>query len=165
MLQQQRNGGDLVGLLLGRLLPEHDPLPRRPGGEQGVYDIASNAGWVSVGIDHDTASFAVNAIRRWWHSMGRARYPQTRRLLIADCGGSNGARVRLWKRELQALANELGLSILCHLPPGTSKWNRIVPTRHQILSRLPDSARGRTNQLNDRLVANQRLAAPVPGDE
>jgi hypothetical protein len=90
-------------------------------------DIAGNAGWVSVGIDHDTASFAVNAIRRWWQNMGRARYPQARRLLItADCGGSNGARARLWKRELQALANELDLSItVCHLPPGTSKWNRI----------------------------------------
>jgi hypothetical protein len=85
----------------------------------GVYDIASNAGWVSVGIDHDTASFAVNAIRRWWQSIGCARYPQAHRLLItADCGGSNGARVGLWKHELQALANELGLSItVCHLPP------------------------------------------------
>ena len=73
----------------------------------GVYDIAGNAGWVSVGIDHDTASFAVNAIRRWWQSMGQTRYPTARSLLVtADCGGSNGARVRLWKRELQALANE-----------------------------------------------------------
>jgi len=88
----------------------------------GVYDIAGNTGWVSVGIDHDTASFAVNAIRRWWQSMGWARYPEVCSLLItADCGGSNGARVRLWKRELQALANELGLAItVCHLPPGTS---------------------------------------------
>jgi hypothetical protein len=86
----------------------------------GVYDIASNAGWVSVGIDHDTASFAVNAIRRWWQSMGHARYPQARRLLItADCGGSNGARVRLWKRELQALANELGpLNCTANRPSG-----------------------------------------------
>ena len=106
----------------------------------GVYDIASNAGWVSVGIDHDTASFAVNAIRRWWHSMGRARYPQARRLLItADCGGSNG--VRLWKRELQALANELGLSItVCHLPPGTSKWNRI---EHRLFSFITQNWRGK----------------------
>jgi hypothetical protein len=88
----------------------------------GVYDIAGNSGWVSVGIDHDTASFAVNAIRRWWHSMGQARYPAARSLLVtADCGGSNGARVRLWKRELQGLATELGLTItVCHLPPGTS---------------------------------------------
>src|SRR5947209_9835962 len=88
----------------------------------GVYDIAGNTGWVSVGVDHDTASFAVNAIRRWWQSMGRARYPDARSLLVtADCGGSNGARVRLWKRELQALADELGITItVCHLPPGTS---------------------------------------------
>ena len=108
----------------------------------GVYDIAGNAGWVSVGIDHDTASFAVNAIRRWWHSMGRARYPQACRLLItADCGGSNGARVRLWKRELQALANELGLSItVCHLPPGTSKWNRI---EHRLFSFISQNWRGK----------------------
>jgi len=108
----------------------------------GVYDIAGNAGWVSVGIDHDTASFAVNAIRRWWHSMGRARYPQACRLLItADCGGSNGARVRLWKRELQALANELGLSItVCHLPPGTSKWNRI---EHRLFSFITANWRGK----------------------
>ena len=84
----------------------------------GVYDIAGNTGWVSVGIDHDTACFAVNAIRRWWQSMGQARYPQARSLLItADCGGSNGARVRLWKCQLQTLANELGLTItVCHLP-------------------------------------------------
>ena len=94
----------------------------------GVYDIASNAGWVSVGIDHDTASFAVNAIRRWWHSMGRARYPQARRLLItADCGGSNGARVRLWKRELQALANELGRSH--HRLPSATRHQQMEPDR------------------------------------
>jgi hypothetical protein len=93
----------------------------------GVYDIADNAGWVSLGIDHDTASFAVNAIRRWWQAMGRARYPQATQLLItADCGGSNGARVWVWKHELQVLANELGIAItVCHLPPGTSKWNKI----------------------------------------
>lgn len=99
----------------------------------GVYDIAGNTGWVSVGIDHDTASFTVNAIRRWWQTMGRARYPEARSLLItADCGGSNGVRVRLWKRELQALADELGFSItVCHLPPGTSKWNRI---EHRLFS-------------------------------
>ena len=88
----------------------------------GVYDITGNTGWVSVGVDHDTASFAVNAIRRWWQAMGHARYPDATSLLItADCGGSNGARVRLWKRELQTLADELGLTVtVCHLPPGTS---------------------------------------------
>jgi hypothetical protein len=108
----------------------------------GVYDIANNAGWVSVGIDHDTASFAVNAIRRWWQAMGRARYPHATQLLVtADCGGSNGARVRLWKRELQALANELGLAItVSHLPPGTSKWNKI---EHRLFSFITQNWRGR----------------------
>jgi len=108
----------------------------------GVYDIAGNTGWVSVGIDHDTASFAVNAIRRWWQTMGRARYPEARSLLItADCGGSNGARVRLWKRELQALADELGFPItVCHLPPGTSKWNKI---EHRLFSFITQNWRGK----------------------
>jgi hypothetical protein len=108
----------------------------------GIYDIAGNTGWVSVGIDHDTASFAVNAIRRWWQSMGRARYPEARSLLItADCGGSNGARVRLWKLELQVLADELGLTItVCHLPPGTSKWNKI---EHRLFSFITQNWRGK----------------------
>jgi Rhodopirellula transposase DDE domain len=108
----------------------------------GVYDIADNAGWVSVGIDHDTASFAVNAIRRWWQAMGRARYPHATRLVVtADCGGSNGVRLRLWKRELQTLANELGISItVCHLPPGTSKWNKI---EHRLFSFITQNWRGR----------------------
>jgi hypothetical protein len=108
----------------------------------GVYDIADNAGWVSVGIDKDTASFAVNAIRRWWQTMGRARYPHATKLLItADCGGSNGVRVRLWKRELQNLANELGIAItVCHLPPGTSKWNRI---EHRLFSFITQNWRGK----------------------
>jgi len=108
----------------------------------GVYDIADNTGWVSVGIDHDTASFAVNTIRRWWQTMGCERHPKATRLLItADCGGSNGARVRLWKRELQALANELGMAItVCHLPPGTSKWNKI---EHRLFSFITRNWRGR----------------------
>jgi hypothetical protein len=108
----------------------------------GVYDIAGNTGWVSVGIDHDTASFAVNAIRRWWQTMGRARYPEAGSLVItADCGGSNGARVRLWKRELQALATELGVTItVCHLPPGTSKWNKI---EHRLFSFITQNWRGK----------------------
>jgi hypothetical protein len=93
----------------------------------GVYDVAANAGWVNLGISHDTAAFAVESIRRWWHELGAPRYPDATRLLInADCGGSNGSRVRLWKRELQVLADDLGIAItVCHLPPGTSKWNRI----------------------------------------
>ena len=108
----------------------------------GVYDIADNAGWVSVGIDKDTASFAVNSIRRWWQTMGRARYPHATKLLItADCGGSNGVRVRLWKRELQNLANELGIAItVCHLPPGTSKWNKI---EHRLFSFITQNWRGK----------------------
>jgi Rhodopirellula transposase DDE domain len=93
----------------------------------GVYDVGQNRGWVSVGIDHDTATFAVESIRRWWRSMGKPVYRQAQRLLItADSGGSNGSRARLWKLELQKLANETGLRIsVCHLPPGTSKWNKI----------------------------------------
>jgi hypothetical protein len=108
----------------------------------GVYDIAGNTGWVTVGIDHDTASFAVNAIRRWWLEMGRARYPDAKTLLItADCGGSNGVRVRLCKRELQNLADELGLTItVCHLPPGTSKWNKI---EHRLFSFITQNWRGK----------------------
>jgi hypothetical protein len=93
----------------------------------GIYDIAANEGWVNVGVSHDTAAFAVESIRRWWQRMGIKRYPKGKKLLItADCGGSNGARVRLWKTELQKLANQTGLSItVAHHPPGTSKWNRI----------------------------------------
>ena len=96
-------------------------------------NLAANAGWVSVGVDHDTAAFAVNSIRQWWRNLGRARYPEATRLLItADGGGSNGSRVRLWKRELQKLANELDLDIVVsHLPPGTSKWNKI---EHRLFS-------------------------------
>jgi len=99
----------------------------------GIYDLAANAGWVSVGIDHDTAEFAVQTIRNWWHSVGCKRYPNARHLTItADGGGSNGSRVRLWKRELQRLANELGIDInVHHLPPGTSKWNKI---EHRLFS-------------------------------
>lgn len=93
----------------------------------GVYDIAANQGWVSVGTDHDTATFAVQTIRRWWYAMGKLRYPKARELTItADGGGSNGHRVRLWKLELGRFAQETGLSIrVCHFPPGTSKWNKI----------------------------------------
>jgi Rhodopirellula transposase DDE domain len=99
----------------------------------GIYDLAANAGWVSVGMNHDTAAFAVQAIRRWWQDVGRARYPDARHLVItADGGGSNGSRVRLWKRELQGLANEIGIDIkVHHLPPGTSKWNKI---EHRLFS-------------------------------
>jgi hypothetical protein len=108
----------------------------------GVYDLASNAAWVSVGVDHDTSSFAVESIRRWWHMMGHLTYPKAKRLLItADSGGSNGARVRLWKVELQKLADETGLEIMvCHLPPGTSKWNKI---EHRLFSFISQNWRGK----------------------
>lgn len=108
----------------------------------GVYDITANAGWVNVGIDHDTAAFAVESIRRWWQALGKARYLGATSLLItADCGGSNGARVRLWKRELQTFANETGLSItVAHHPPGTSKWNRI---EHRLFAFITQNWRGK----------------------
>ena len=108
----------------------------------GVYDLTRNEGWVSVGIDHDTASFAVHTIRRWWTVMGRRAYPDTTALLItADAGGSNGSRVRLWKWELQQFANRTGLAItVCHFPPGTSKWNKI---EHRLFSHLAMNWRGK----------------------
>jgi hypothetical protein len=94
----------------------------------GIYDLRANTGWVSVGCDGDTAAFAVETLRRWWKSVGLPAYPTSRRLLVcADAGGSNGYRVRLWKVELAKLATEIGLPIMvCHFPPGTSKWNKIV---------------------------------------
>ena len=107
----------------------------------GVYDLTRDAGWVSVGIDHDTATFAVRTIARWWQKMGRPRYRAARSLLVtADAGGSNGTRVRLWKWELQRLANRTGVAItVCHLPPGTSKWNKI---EHRLFSYISRNWRG-----------------------
>ena len=121
---------DFVDPKLGRAAP------------YGVYDIADDKGWVSVGIDHDTAAFAANAIRSWWTFMGRSRHPGAHSLTItADGGGSNGSRVRLWKVELQKLADELGLTIVVlHLPPGTSKWNKI---EHRLFSYISRNWRGR----------------------
>jgi transposase len=108
----------------------------------GVYDLHRNEGWVSIGIDHDTGSFAVNAIRSWWRHMGRPAYPQARSLLItADAGGSNGSRLRLWKWELQNFASRTGLSVhVCHFPPGTSKWNKI---EHRLFSHIAMNWRGK----------------------
>jgi len=108
----------------------------------GVYDLYLNQGWVSVGIDHDTAQFAVESIRRWWDEMGSPLYPDAYQLLItADCGGSNGYRVRLWKLELQHLADDTGLAIeVCHFPPGTSKWNKI---EHRMFCHISQNWRGR----------------------
>ena len=124
------NVHDFIDPALGRAVP------------YGVYDIADNKGWVSVGTDHDTASFAVHAIQRWWHTLGQTRYPKASRLMItADGGGSNGHRVRLWKVELQTLANALGIPItVCHLPPGTSKWNKI---EHRLFSFITLNWRGK----------------------
>ena len=121
----------------------------------GVYDVGNNAAWVSVGIDHDTSTFAVETIRRWWHSMGSLAFPDPSELLItADGGGSNGSRVRLWKVELQCLANELGVPIsVCHLPPGTSKWNKI---EHRLFSFITQNWRGKplvTHQVIVNLIA------------
>ena len=108
----------------------------------GIYDMTHNLGWVNVGIDHDTATFAVESIRLWWHSMGQPLYPDAHQLLItADGGGSNGYRLRLWKVALQKLADETGLSIkVCHLPPGTSKWNKI---EHRLFSYISHNWRGK----------------------
>ena len=108
----------------------------------GVYDLASNEGWVSVGIDHDTAQFATASVRRWWQEMGAGRFPRATKLMItADGGGSNGSRNRLWKIALQALADELGLGLeICHFPPGTSKWNKI---EHRLFSFITKNWRGR----------------------
>jgi hypothetical protein len=108
----------------------------------GVYDLGANSGWVNVGTDHDTAAFAVESIRRWWHGAGSAAYPGARRLLItADAGGSNGYRTRAWKAELAALALETGLEItVTHFPPGTSKWNKV---EHRLFSHITMNWRGR----------------------
>jgi transposase len=124
----------------------HDFAIRQPDkgkiAPYGVYDLGRNVGWVSVGVDHDTAAFAVESIRRWWRWMGRRSYPQAGRLMItADSGGSNGARVRLWKWELQQLADETGLEIsVGHFPPGTSKWNKI---EHRLFSFISQNWRGK----------------------
>lgn len=122
----------------------------------GVYDVAANAGWVTVGIDHDTAEFAVNSIGYWWEHMGRERYPAATRLLItADGGGSNGSRSRLWKCQLQKFADETGLSVtVCHYPPGTSKWNKI---EHRLFCHITQNWRGKP--LTSRLVVVELIGA------
>jgi hypothetical protein len=122
----------------------------------GVYDPVANVGWVSVGIDHDTAEFAVESLRRWWRTMGSQAYPQAHQLLItADCGGSNGYRTRAWKLGLQTLANDLALEItVCHFPPGTSKWNKI---EHRLFSQITQNWRGRpliSREVVVNLIAN-----------
>ena len=124
----------------------------------GVYDVGADAGWVSVGTDHDTSAFAVATIRRWWLAMGKPAYPRATELLInADGGGSNGSRVRLWKLELQRLADETGLAIrVCHFPPGTSKWNKI---EHRLFSYISMNWRGQpliSHEVIIKLIASTR---------
>lgn len=135
---------DFVDDELGRVVP------------YGVYDISANAGCVSVGIDNDTAPFAVNSIRRWLHVMGRERYPDANRLMItADGGGSNGSRVRLFKVELQRLADETGLTVqVCHFPPGTSKWNKV---EHRLFCHITQTWRGKP--LTSRMAVVDLIAA------
>ncbi|GHE67040.1 hypothetical protein GCM10018771_56240 [Streptomyces cellulosae] len=122
----------------------------------GIYDIARNTGWVNVGVDHDTATFAVESIRRWWKTRGQTDYPAATRLLItADAGGSNGYRYRVWKSELAALAAETGLAItVCHFPPSTSKWNKI---EHRLFSHITHNWRGRPLTSHD--VVLQTIAS------
>jgi hypothetical protein len=122
----------------------------------GVYDIGADAGFVSVGVDHDTAPFAVNALRTWWQRVGRTRYPKARRLMVtADGGGSNGHRLRAWKVELARLATEIGLDItVCHFPPGASKWNKV---EHRLFSFISINWRGRP--LTDYQVIVETIAA------
>jgi transposase len=139
---------DFVQPELGRAIP------------YGVYDLGANTGWVSVGIDHDTAAFAVASIRRWWQAMGRRASPRARRLLItADAGGSNGPRVRLWKVELQTLADHLRRPIsVCHFPPGTSKWNKI---EHRLFSFISQNWRGQP-LVSHAVIVNLIAATTTP---
>ena len=127
---EEVNVYDFPDKVLGKIIP------------YGVYDEATNTGWVSVGVDHDTAAFAVETVRRWWRHMGSKVYPKAKRILItADGGGSNGSRCRLWKVELQRFADESGLCIsVCHFPPGTSKWNKI---EHRMFCHITENWRGR----------------------
>jgi hypothetical protein len=126
----QSRSGCTISKTLGKVVP------------CGVYDIAANAGWVRLGVDNDTAAFAVETMKRRWEAMGKARYPGATRLLVtADSGGSNGPRIRLWKRELQAFADATGLAVtVAHLPPGTSKWNKI---EHRLFAFISMNWRGK----------------------
>lgn len=139
---------DFVDPQLGKAIPD------------GVYDLTLNQGWVNVGIDHDTAEFAVESIRHWWYSMGKELYPQSQQIMItADCGGSNSYRSRLWKLKLQELASETGQTIhVCHFPPGTSKWNKI---EHRLFSQITQNWRGRpltSLQVVINLIRNTRTS-------
>jgi transposase len=136
---EQVNAHDFPDKDLGKAIP------------YGIYDVSANTGWVSVGTDHDTSAFAVATLRNWWDTIGRSRYPTADRLLIcADGGGSNGTRVRAWKIELAAFAADTGLHVtVCHLPPGTSKWNKI---EHRLFSQITMNWRGRPLQTHQIIV-------------
>jgi hypothetical protein len=145
---------DFVDRELGKAIP------------YGVYDVSTNTGWVSVGVDHDTAAFAVNAIETWWERMGRVQYPTATELLItADGGGSNSSSGHLWKTELQRLANRTGLAIaVSHFPPGTSKWNKI---EHRMFCHITQNWRGRpllSHEVVIHLIGNTRTAAGLTVD-
>jgi len=144
------NVHDFVDKKLGKVAP------------YGVYDIAANTGWINVGTDADTGEFAVESIRRWWLAMGSNTYPAATRLLItADSGGSNGSRLRLWKTELATLATETGLSItVCHLPPGTSKWNKI---EHRLFSAISRSWRARPLTSHEVVIETIRATTTTTG--
>lgn len=136
-------------------------FPERSKGKAipyGVYDLTQDKGWVSVGVDHDTAEFALQTIRTWWNKMGKPTYGDAKKLLItADGGGSNGSRVRLWKKQLQEFANETGMEIfVCHFPPGTSKWNKI---EHRLFSFITQNWRGKpliTHEVVVNLIASTK---------
>jgi hypothetical protein len=147
-----------------RAVKVHDFADKQLGkvAPYGVYDIAANTGWVNVGTDADTGQFAVESIRRWWTTMGAASYPGSAKLLItADSGGSNGSRLRLWKTELAALAAETGLDItVCHLPPGTSKWNKI---EHRLFSAISRNWRGRPLESHEVVIETLRATTTSTG--
>ena len=139
-------GHDFIDKSLGKVVP------------YGVYDIGLNKGWVSVGISADTAQFSVNSIRTWWHMEGKAQYSNATEILItADCGGSNGYRTKLWKVELQKLADEIGIDLkIRHFPPGTSKWNKI---EHRLFSYISKNWRGKpliTREVVINLIGNTK---------
>ncbi len=145
---EQVNVHDFLDKDLGKAIP------------YGIYDVSDNSGWVSVGVDHDTSAFAVATLRTWWDTVGKSRYPGADRLLIcADGGGSNGHRIRAWKIELAAFAADTGLTVtVCHLPPGTSKWNKI---EHRLFSQITMNWRGRpltSHQVIVDLIANTSTA-------
>ena len=130
MLRNLKNPGRILSRAKNPVRVETHDFPKAKLGKAvpyGVYDLQNNEGFVSVGVSHDTAQFAVAAIERWWKKLGRKRFPNGTRLLVtADCGGSNSPRTRLWRLEMQRLANTTGLIVgVCHFPPGTSKWNKI----------------------------------------